>query len=45
MFKRSVTLAAAALLTASVGVGSAWADADQDGRAHGGPNAAFTVAV
>jgi hypothetical protein len=45
VFKRSVTLAAAALLTASVGVGTAWADGGADGPAHGGPNAAFTVAV
>ena len=45
MFKRSVTLAAMALLTASVGVGTAWADGGAGGPAHGGPNAAFTVAV
>ena len=45
MFKRSVTLAATALLAASVGAGSAWADGETDGPAHGGPNAAFTVAV
>lgn len=41
MLKRSGMLTATLLLTVTIGGGSAWAD----GGDHGGPNAAFTVAV
>jgi len=42
VIKRTVSLAAATLMAASIGAGTAWAD---DDHGHGGPNAAFTVAV